>query len=119
MRCDARMFWERVKDLLEKDKLTITALADVTGVSRATMYNWTGRNIMPPADKAIMIALVLKADPVKLVLGDHAPDPESLRLSAGVASSVEAKGKRMAMEEVQRLAKELEDLKRKLVSEQA
>lgn len=30
------MFWERVKDLLEKDKLTINALADVTGVSRAT-----------------------------------------------------------------------------------
>ena len=94
MRCDARMFWERVKDLLEKDKLTINVLADVIGVSRATMYNLTGRNIMPPADKAVLISIVLDADPVKLMFGEQAPDPESLRLSAGVASSVEAKGKR-------------------------
>lgn len=112
-------YWRRVRDLMEEKKVTLNALASALGVSVRTVYSWTANDRLPSADKAVLISIVLDADPVKLMFGEQAPDPESLRLSAGVASSVEAKGKRMAMEEVQRLAKELEALKQRLVSEQA
>jgi len=110
-------YWNRVRDMMEEKKVTLNSLAAAIGVSVRTVYSWTAKGRLPSADKAALIAVVLDADPMRLLFGDDAPDPESLRLAAGVASSVEANGRKMAMEEVTRLALELDELKKKLSSQ--
>lgn len=50
---------------------------------------------------------------------EHDPHLASFKLVGGTALALQLGHRKMAMEEVQRLAKEMEDLKRKLVSEQA
>lgn len=116
---NASDYWNRVRDVMDEKKVTLNSLAAAIGVSVRTVYSWTAKSRLPSSDKAALIAVVLDADPMKLMFGEDAPDPESLRLAAGVASSVEAKGKKMAMEEVSRLAAELEDLKKRINSGKA
>jgi transcriptional regulator with XRE-family HTH domain len=67
-------YWNRVKELLAKNNMKQTELAEKTNVSIGVLKNWIYRNILPDAEQAQLIAQALHTSVEYLVTGSENTD---------------------------------------------
>jgi SOS-response transcriptional repressor LexA len=63
-------YWDRVKSLLKKRKMSQETLAERINVSKFTLYSWIRNNTYPSVDAAVKMALTLGVSVEFLVSGE-------------------------------------------------
>lgn len=75
-------FWERVKHMMEAQRLTHANVEDAIGVSNSQLSSWILNDRLPRADHALGIAKYLSTSLEWLITGNEprAIQPEALRV---------------------------------------
>jgi SOS-response transcriptional repressor LexA len=66
-------YWDRVKNLLKRCKMSQETLAERINVSKFTLYSWIRNNTYPSVDAAVKMALALGVSVEFLVSGEETP----------------------------------------------
>lgn len=77
-------FTERLRQVMEERKVSMTELAREIGTRQSTISNWMDRGTIPAADTALRVAMYLDVDLVWLITGEHEETKynDNLKLSA-------------------------------------